>query len=133
MVPLRLLTAVFGIATVLVTVFATPSSAAVFNSESFVLKNGMQVVVIPNRRAPVVAHMVWYKTGAADEPRGKSGIAHFFEHLMFKGTKLVPPGEFSKIIARHGGSDNAFTAQDYTAYFQTVARDKLRACDAPRG
>ena len=79
----------------------------------------------PNRRAPVVAHMVWYKTGAADEPRGKSGIAHFFEHLMFKGTKLVPPGEFSKIIARHGGSDNAFTTQDYTAYFQTVARDKL--------
>jgi zinc protease len=124
-VPLRLLTAVFGIATVLVTVFATPSSAAVFNSESFVLKNGMQVVVIPNRRAPVVAHMVWYKTGAADEPRGKSGIAHFFEHLMFKGTKLVPPGEFSKIIARHGGRDNAFTTQDYTAYFQTVARDKL--------
>jgi len=89
------------------------------------LKNGMQVVVIPNRRAPVVSHMVWYKTGAADEPRGKSGIAHFFEHLMFKGTKSVPPGEFSKIIARHGGRDNAFTTQDYTAYFQIVARDKL--------
>ena len=73
----------------------------------------------------MVSHMVWYKVGAADEPLGKSGIAHFFEHLMFKGTKSVPPGEFSRIIARHGGRDNAFTSQDYTAYFQTVARDKL--------
>ena len=125
MIPLRLITALFGIATILVTVFAKSPSAAVFNPESFVLKNGMQVVVISNRRAPVVSHMVWYKTGAADEPRGKSGIAHFFEHLMFKGTKSVPPGEFSKIIARHGGRDNAFTTQDYTAYFQIVARDKL--------
>lgn len=125
MIPLRLITALFGIATILVTVFAKAPSAAVFNPESFVLKNGMQVVVISNRRAPVVSHMVWYKTGAADEPRGKSGIAHFFEHLMFKGTKSVPPGEFSKIIARHGGRDNAFTTQDYTAYFQIVARDKL--------
>jgi len=100
-------------------------SGAVFNPESFMLKNGMQVVVIPNRRAPVVFHMVWYKTGAADEPQGKSGIAHLFEHLMFKGTKSVPPGEFSRTIARHGGRDNAFTSQDYTAYFQIVARDKL--------
>ena len=100
-------------------------SAAVFNPESFMLKNGMQVVVIPNRRAPVVSHMVWYKTGAADEPQGKSGIAHLFEHLMFKGTKSVPPGEFSRTIARHGGRDNAFTSQDYSAYFQIVARDKL--------
>ena len=82
MIPLRLITALFGIATILVTVFAKAPSAAVFNPESFVLKNGMQVVVISNRRAPVVSHMVWYKTGAADEPRGKSGIAHFFEHLM---------------------------------------------------
>lgn len=125
MIPLRLQTAVLGIVTAMVTLIATPSSSAVFNPESFMLKNGMQVVVIPNRRAPVVSHMVWYKTGAADEPRGKSGIAHFFEHLMFKGTKSVPPGEFSKIIARHGGRDNAFTTQDYTAYFQIVARDKL--------
>lgn len=99
--------------------------AAVFNPESFTLSNGMQVVVITNRRAPIVAHMVWYKVGAADEAEGKSGIAHFFEHLMFKGTKTVPPGEFSKIVARNGGSDNAFTTHDYTAYFQKVARDKL--------
>ena len=99
--------------------------AAVFNPETFTLSNGMQVVVITNRRAPIVAHMVWYKVGAADETEGKSGIAHFFEHLMFKGTRSVPPGEFSKIVARNGGSDNAFTTHDYTAYFQKVARDKL--------
>lgn len=99
--------------------------AAVFNPETFTLSNGMQVVVITNRRAPIVAHMVWYRVGAADESEGKSGIAHFFEHLMFKGTKSVPPGEFSKIVARNGGSDNAFTTHDYTAYFQKVARDKL--------
>ena len=101
------------------------AGAVVFNPKSFMLSNGMQVVVVTNRRAPIVAHMVWYKVGAADEPMGKSGIAHFFEHLMFKGTKSYPPGEFSKILARNGGTENAFTTQDYTAYFQKVARDKL--------
>jgi zinc protease len=104
---------------------SAPVRAAVFNPETFMLSNGMQVVVVTNRRAPVVAHMVWYRVGAADEPAGKSGIAHFLEHLMFKGTKTIPPGEFSKIVARNGGRDNAFTSQDYTAYFQTVARDRL--------
>lgn len=101
------------------------SQSAIFNPETFTLANGMQVVVITNRRAPVVIHMVWYKVGSADDPSGKTGIAHFFEHLMFKGTKTVPPGEFSKIVARNGGRDNAFTSSDYTAYFQKVARDKL--------
>ena len=101
------------------------SGAVVFNPKTFMLSNGMQVVVVTNRRAPIVAHMVWYKIGAADEPRGKSGVAHLFEHLMFKGTKTYPPGEFSKIVARNGGTENAFTSQDYTAYFQKVARDKL--------
>jgi zinc protease len=85
----------------------------------------MRVVVVPDHRAPVIAHMVWYGLGAADEPPGKSGIAHFLEHLMFKGTAKVPPGEFSKIVARNGGRDNAFTSQDYTGYFQTVAADRL--------
>ncbi|NQV20210.1 MAG: insulinase family protein [Rhodospirillales bacterium] len=94
-------------------------------TETFVLGNGMQVVVVPDHRAPVVAHMVWYRLGAADEPPGKSGIAHFLEHLMFKGTPKVPAGEFSKIIARNGGRDNAFTSLDYTGYFQTVAVDRL--------
>ena len=87
---------------------------------SFFLDNGMQVVVIPDRRAPVVTHMVWYKAGSADEPPGKSGIAHYLEHLMFKGTKTVKNGEFSARIAEIGGQENAFTSTDYTAYFQRV-------------
>ncbi len=92
---------------------------------SFELSNGMRGVVIVDRRAPVVTHMVWYRVGAADEPFGKSGIAHFLEHLMFKGTDDIPPGEFSKIIAANGGQDNAFTSYDYTAYFQRIAKDRL--------
>jgi zinc protease len=91
----------------------------------FKLKNGMEVVVIPDHRAPVVTHMVWYRVGAADESKGVSGIAHFLEHLMFKGTKKIAPGEFSKIVARNGGEDNAFTGQDATSYFQRVAKDRL--------
>lgn len=91
----------------------------------FKLENGLDVVVIPDHRAPVVTHMVWYKVGAADELPGVSGIAHFLEHLMFKGTDKIAPGEFSKIVARHGGEDNAFTSQDVTAYFQRVAKENL--------
>lgn len=93
--------------------------------ETFTLRNGLQVVVITDRRAPVVTHMVWYRVGAADEPRGSSGVAHFFEHLMFKGTRRIAPGEFSRTIARNGGDDNAFTSQDYTAYYERIARDRL--------
>ena len=105
--------------------FPLSAQAKVFNAESFTLDNGLQVIVIPNARAPVVAHMVWYKVGAADEPQGLSGMAHYFEHLMFKGTKTVPPGEFSKTVKKLGGNDNAFTGQDYTAYFQTIAVEHL--------
>jgi zinc protease len=92
---------------------------------NFTLDNGMQVVVIPDHRAPVVTHMVWYKVGSADEPPGKSGIAHFFEHLMFKGTKNHKPGEFMAKVAEIGGDENAFTSYDYTAYYQTVSPDAL--------
>ncbi|MGC9420223.1 MAG: M16 family metallopeptidase, partial [Rhodovulum sp.] len=91
----------------------------------FTLDNGLDVVVIEDHRAPVVVHMVWYRVGAADEPPGKSGIAHFLEHLMFKGTDDLGPGEFSAIVQANGGSDNAFTSWDYTAYFQRVAADRL--------
>ncbi len=91
----------------------------------FTLANGMEVVVVPDNRAPVVTHMVWYRVGAADEPPGVSGIAHFLEHLMFKSTDKIPTGEFSKIVSRLGGQDNAFTAQDVTAYFQRVSKDRL--------
>lgn len=93
--------------------------------ETFTLRNGLQVVVITDRRAPVVTHMVWYRVGAADEPRGYSGIAHFFEHLMFKGTRQIAPGDFSRTVARNGGEDNAFTNWDYTAYYERIARDRL--------
>ena len=91
----------------------------------FTLDNGMRAVVIPDRRAPIATHMVWYLAGAADEPWGKSGIAHFLEHLMFKGTANHPEGAFSKRVAEIGGVENAFTSQDYTAYFQTVAKEHL--------
>ena len=93
----------------------------------FRLDNGLDVVVIPDRRAPVVTHMVWYRNGSADDPPGKSGIAHFLEHLMFKGTKAHPQGEFSLRIAEIGGQENAFTGNDYTAYFQRVAKEHLGA------
>ncbi|MEM7463132.1 MAG: pitrilysin family protein, partial [Pseudomonadota bacterium] len=92
---------------------------------NFVLDNGLEIVVIPDHRAPVVTHMVWYKAGSADEPWGKSGIAHFLEHLLFKGTKTAKPGEFSTEIAEIGGRENAFTSVDYTAYYQKVAPDAL--------
>jgi zinc protease len=96
-----------------------------FGAETFTLANGLQVVVVPNHRVPAVTQMVWYKVGAADDPRGTSGIAHFLEHLMFKGTKAIPAGEFAARIAATGGRDNAFTTEDYTAFYETVDRDKL--------
>jgi len=92
---------------------------------SYTLDNGLEVVVIEDHRAPVVVHMLWYKAGAADELPGKSGIAHYLEHLLFKGTKTLKPGEFSAIVAKNGGSDNAFTSWDYTGYHQRVAADRL--------
>jgi zinc protease len=97
----------------------------VFFPDTFTLGNGMQVVVVTNQRVPVITHMVWYKVGAADQVTGKSGIAHFLEHLMFKATDVLKPGEFSRIVARNGGRDNAFTSWDYTAYYQNVAADRL--------
>jgi zinc protease len=96
-----------------------------FNAETFTLKNGLQVVVIPNHRAPVVTHMIWYKFGGADEVPGKSGIAHFLEHLMFKGTPTMPNGQFSITVKKLGGNDNAFTTHDYTAYYQDIALSSL--------
>jgi zinc protease len=99
--------------------------ADVFGAESFMLDNGMQVVVIPNHRVPIVSHMVWYKVGSADEQPGKAGIAHFLEHLMFKGTPTYPAGEITDLVARNGGQQNAFTSYDYTAYYQNVAADRL--------
>jgi zinc protease len=92
---------------------------------TFTLANGMQVVVIADRRTPVVTHMLWYKVGSADETPGKSGLAHFLEHLMFKGTATHPAGEFSQTVLKIGGNENAFTSTDYTGYFQRVPKDQL--------
>ncbi|RJE85763.1 M16 family metallopeptidase [Paracoccus onubensis] len=91
----------------------------------FTLPNGLETVVIEDHRAPVVVQMLWYKIGSADEPPGKSGIAHYLEHLMFKGTDKLEPGELSKTVTRNGGMDNAFTSYDYTTYFQRIASDRL--------
>ncbi|WP_420328013.1 M16 family metallopeptidase [Mameliella sp.] len=92
---------------------------------TFALDNGMDVVVIEDHRAPVVVHMVWYRAGSADERPGSSGVAHFLEHLLFKGTDTLDPGEFSATVALNGGTDNAFTSYDTTAYHQRVAADRL--------
>ncbi len=116
-----------GVALSALTAFAAvqPAAARVYDPETFTLKNGMQVVVVNNPRAPVISQMVWYKVGSADEEPGKSGLAHYLEHLMFKGTAKMKPSEFSRTVARNGGRDNAFTAYDYTAYFENIARDRL--------
>jgi zinc protease len=92
----------------------------------FTLANGLEVVVIPDHRTPVVTHMVWYKVGAADETAGKSGLAHFLEHLMFKGTAKNPQGLFSQTVSTIGGQENAFTSSDYTGYFQRAAKEHLK-------
>src|SRR5438128_4653756 len=92
---------------------------------SFTLGNGLQVVVIPDHRTPVVTEMIWYKVGSADETPGKSGLAHFLEHLMFKGTSKHPVGEFSQTVLRVGGNENASTSVDYTNYYQRVPREQL--------
>lgn len=111
----------------LMTLSSTPAAAQTLAPRvaEFTLGNGMQVVVIPDTRAPVVTHFVWYRVGSADEPRGVSGIAHFLEHLMFKSTEKMPSGEFSKVVSRLGGQDNAFTSYDMTAYYQRISKDRL--------
>ncbi len=105
-------------------VFSGPVQAAGDVTE-YKLDNGLEIVVIEDRRAPVVVHMLWYRVGSADEPKGKSGIAHFLEHLMFKATDELESGEFSDTVNRNGGSDNAFTSFDYTGYFQRISSDRL--------
>jgi zinc protease len=107
------------------TVALAQTTAAPAPPASFTLNNGLQVVVIADHRTPVVTQMIWYKVGSADETPGKSGLAHFLEHLMFKGTTKHPAGEFSETVLRVGGNENAFTSADYTGYFQRVPREQL--------
>lgn len=106
-------------------ILAATSARAAENVTEFTLDNGLDVVVIEDHRSPAVVHMLWYRAGAADEPPGVSGVAHFLEHLMFKGTDDVASGEFSRVVEANGGTDNAFTSWDYTGYFQRVAADRL--------
>ncbi|MBB3994381.1 zinc protease [Sulfitobacter undariae] len=105
--------------------FAQTSPESSGKVTDFVLDNGMQVVVVEDHRAPVVQHMLWYRAGSADEPKGSSGVAHFLEHLLFKATDKLEAGELSATVAANGGRDNAFTSYDYTAYFQRIASDRL--------
>jgi zinc protease len=102
-----------------------PAAAAGPDVAHFTLANGLEMVVVPDHRTPVVTHMTWYKVGSADETPGKSGLAHFLEHLMFKGTAKNPEGRFSQTVATLGGQENAFTTADYTGYFQRIAREHL--------
>lgn len=94
-------------------------------TESFTLKNGLEVIVIPNHRVPAVSHTLWFKIGAADDPRGKSGLAHYHEHAMFLGTVKYKSGDYSNIIARNGGEQNAFTGYDATAYYINISKENL--------
>ena len=108
-----------GLALIFFLIGLLPHPARAAASE-YTLSNGLKVIVKEDHRAPVVVSMVWYKVGSMDEVNGTTGVAHVLEHMMFKGTKKVPSGEFSKIIAKAGGRDNAFTSKDFTAYFQQL-------------
>lgn len=104
---------------------SSPAIASGVKYEEFTLKNGMRAIVIPNAKVPAACHMVWYKVGSSDDPEGKSGLAHFLEHLMFKGTKNHKAGEFGKMVYESGGNENAFTSSDYTGYFQCIPSSRL--------
>lgn len=93
--------------------------------ETFTLENGMQAVVIPNHRVPAVSHMLWFRIGSADEERGMSGLAHYLEHMLFKGTDKLKVGEYSQVVSKHGGDHNAFTSYDFTGYYVNIAKEHL--------
>src|SRR5215471_15133746 len=124
--PVLIFSLTFALAMFTETIEALKASPAVSRVSEFKLDNGLQVIVVPDHRAPVVTHYVWYRVGSADEPAGVSGIAHFLEHLMFKSTDKIASGAFSKVIAKLGGQDNAFTNYDVTGYYQRIAKDRLK-------
>ena len=106
-------------------IFFSKFAFAEFKPQQYILENGLEIIVLENNRVPAIANSIWYKVGSADEPNGKSGIAHFLEHLMFKGTEKLKPGEFSQIVSINGGKENAFTSKNYTGYFQLIHKSKL--------
>ncbi|MEE2694984.1 MAG: pitrilysin family protein [Pseudomonadota bacterium] len=119
----------------LVLFFFQSESRDIFNAKSFKLNNGLRLIVVENNRAPVIAQMIWYNFGSSVEEKGKSGLAHFMEHLMFKGTKRFPGDYFSNYISRIGGNENAFTSYDYTAYYQVFPSkhiEKIMELEADR-
>jgi len=131
----RLFTRALFVLWIVVAVSPFARAAAVPEAAHFTLANGLEMVVVPDHRTPVVTHMAWYKVGSADETPGKSGLAHFLEHLMFKGTAKNPEGRFSQSVAALGGQENAFTTSDYTGYFQRIAKEhleKMMALEADR-
>ena len=93
--------------------------------EQFTLANGMTVIIKPDKRAPTAVHMVWLRVGSMDEVDGTSGVAHLLEHMMFKGTATLKPGDFSRTVAALGGRENAFTGRDYTGYYQQIPSNRL--------
>ena len=115
-------------ALIALTAICLPVSGNTFATQSdtheYRLKNGLRLIVRQDHRAPTVAHMVWYRAGSMDEVNGKTGVAHVLEHMMFKGTKKVKSGEFSRMVAAVGGRENAFTARDFTGYFQQIEKSK---------
>ena len=124
--PILILALTFALTMFTATIDTLKASPALSGVSEFKLDNGLQVIVVPDHRAPVVTHYVWYRVGSADEPAGVSGIAHFLEHLMFKSTDKIASGAFSKIIAKLGGQDNAFTNYDVTGYYQRISKDRLK-------
>ena len=124
--PVLIFSLTFALAMFTETIATLKASPAVSRVSEFKLDNVLQVIVVPDHRAPVVTHYVWYRVGSADEPAGTSGIAHFLEHLMFKSTDKIASGAFSKVIAKLGGQDNAFTNYDVTGYYQRIAKDRLK-------
>ena len=124
--PILILALTLALTMFTATIDTLKASPALSGVSEFKLDNGLQVIVVPDHRAPVVTHYVWYRVGSADEPAGVSGIAHFLEHLMFKSTDKIASGAFSKIIAKLGGQDNAFTNYDVTGYYQRIAKDRLK-------
>jgi zinc protease len=105
--------------------WAAPAVAQDSHVFQFALQNGMQVVVVPDHRAPVVTQMLWFRVGGTDDPPGLGGLAHFFEHMMFRGTPAVKGDQFAQTVARNGGENNAFTTHDYTAFYEQIAKDRL--------
>jgi zinc protease len=116
---------VLKIKVLLLTLSVIPVFSFAADIQEFSLKNGLKLIVQEDHRSPVVVSQVWYRAGALDEVNGKSGVAHVLEHMMFKGTKRVPAGQFSRLVAAAGGKENAFTGQDYTCYFQQLEKSHL--------